>query len=301
VAVSSAPPWLFDALAQALGDEGARAYLGAALEPPAIGLRLRHGAERDAWIARLSAAAPEASFEAGKVSPLAIRVFGAGAPQKLPGYAEGAWTAQEEGSQLVALALGAVAGETVLDACAGRGNKTAILAAAVGDGGAVDAADLHASKLSRLGSELARMGLVVRATHAVDWAVGAGDVSGPYDRVLVDAPCSGSGTLGRRPDLYLRREAEDVSTLSRLQADIAARAASVLRPGGRMVYAVCSVLRQEAEDVVAALLARDPSLAPAPFDAGPARALAGEESQLRLLPHVHGTDGYFLASFVKTA
>jgi 16S rRNA (cytosine967-C5)-methyltransferase len=299
VAVSSAPPWLFDALTEALGAEGARAYLGAALEPPAIGLRLRHAAERDAWIARLREAAPDASFEAGKVSPLAIRVFGAGAPQKLPGYAEGAWTAQEEGSQLVALALGAAAGETVLDACAGRGNKTAILAAAVGDAGAVDAADLHASKLSRLESELSRMGLSVRATHAVDWARGAGDAVGPYDRVLVDAPCSGSGTLGRRPDLYLRREAEDVSTLARLQADIAARASSLLRPGGRLVYAVCSVLRPEAEDVVAALLAREPSLAAAPFDGGPARALAGEETQLRLLPYVHGTDGYFLASFVK--
>jgi len=134
----------------------------------------------------------------------------------------------------------------------------------------------------------------------VDWSVGSGDVAGDYDRVLVDAPCTGVGTLRRRPDLATRRDPADLSELSAKQAAIAARAAEHVRPGGgRLVYAVCSVLREEAEDVVTHLLARAPKLRPAPFDSPAVRALAGEASTLRLLPHVHGTDGYFVASFVR--
>ena len=138
-----------------------------------------------------------------------------------------------------------------------------------------------------------------RATFAVDWTVGAGDVTGVYDRVLVDAPCTGTGTLRRRPDLTSRRAPADVSALAAAQIAITARAAERVRPGGRLVYAVCSVLREEAEDVVLALAARAPSLRPAPFAGDAARALAGDAPTLRLLPHVHGTDGYFLASFVR--
>jgi 16S rRNA (cytosine967-C5)-methyltransferase len=198
---------------------------------------------------------------------------------------EGAWSIQEEGSQTVALALGAREGETVLDACAGRGNKTAILARAVGPSGAVDAADAHPKKLGQLGRELARLGLAARHTFAVDWSVGAGGIETVYDRVLVDAPCSGIGTLRRRPEIALRRESADLALLASLQTSIAARAAERLKQGGTMVYAVCSVLREEAEDVVERLLAARPALA--------------LENTHRLLPHVNGTDGYFIAVLVN--
>jgi 16S rRNA (cytosine967-C5)-methyltransferase len=163
--------------------------------------------------------------------------------------------------------------------------------------GAVDACDLHASKLEVLGRELSRIGLAARATYAVDWSVGAGDVTDTYDRVLVDAPCSGTGTLRRRPELQTRRAPEDLASLAKLQIAIASRAAERVRPGGQLVYAVCSVLREEAEEVVSALLLARPELAPAPFDADVVRALAGDASTLRLTPTAHGTDGYFLASF----
>jgi len=195
--------------------------------------------------------------------------------------------------------LGARPGETVLDACAGRGNKTSLLARAVLPRGAVDACDLHASKLERLQAECARMGARPRATFAVDWTVGSGDVRDLYDRVLLDAPCTGIGTLRRRPDLALRRAKDDVALLAATQLAILSRAAEHVRPGGRLVYAVCSVLREEAEDVVAALLARLPGLRAARFDAAEARALAGESASFRLLPDVHKTDGYFLASFER--
>jgi 16S rRNA (cytosine967-C5)-methyltransferase len=304
-AAASVAPWLVAALERALGADGARAFIAAGAEPPPTGVRIEDASARDAWLARLRearAAAKNAAFELGRVSPHAILARGAGRMEGLPGYADGAWTVQEEGSQLVALALGARAGDAVLDACAGRGNKTSLLARAVlSGGGAVDACDLHASKLERLRRELARLGLAPRATYAVDWSAGSGDVTARYDRVLVDAPCSGVGTLRRRPDLAARRAPEDLAALGAAQTEIAARAAEHVRPGGRLVYAVCSVLREESEEVVAALLARHPSLCPAPFDAPAARALAGDAPTLRLLPDAHGTDGYFVASFVRVS
>jgi 16S rRNA (cytosine967-C5)-methyltransferase len=167
--------------------------------------------------------------------------------------------------------------------------------------GAVDAADVHPAKLEALARDLSRTRRSVRACYAVDWSVGSGDVPRDYDRVLVDAPCSGVGTLRRRPDLQARREEGDLASLPALQRAILARAADHVRPGGRLVYAVCSVLREEAEEVIASLLAARPDLTLAPFDSPAARAKAGDAPTLRLLPHVDGTDGYFVASLVRAA
>ncbi len=285
-----------EALDRSLSPDGAQAFLRCGAEPPALGLRVEHASERERWLARLHEAAPAAAFAAGRISPRAIVARGAGKPQALPGWSEGAWAVQEEGSQLAALSVGARDGETVLDACAGRGNKTAVLARAVGSRGAVDACDAAPSKLERLRDELARLGLGPRATLAVDWTAGSGDVTAAYDCVLVDAPCTGVGTLRRRPEIALRRDRADLAAMAQTQIAIASRAAQHVRPGGALVYVVCSVLREEGEDVVAALLRADPALEAAPFDAPEARAVAGDAPTVRLLPHVHGTDGYFLAS-----
>ena len=295
--VASAPGWLRGALRRALGRAGASAFLSAGPVPPPLGLCLRPGEDREAWITRLQAAAPGASIEPGRGSPHAILVRGAGDLRKLPGYGE-AWLNQEEGAQGIALLLGARPGERVLDACAGRGNKTWLLAQQVG-GGAVDAADIHPAKLQHA----AKLG--ARASYAVDWSAGTGEVPEGYDRALVDAPCSGVGTLRRRPEIALRREEHDLGRLSALQAAIARHAASRTRDGGRLVFAVCSVLREECEAVVDRL-SGDPGegepqvrLEPAPFDAEAAAALGCEgATSVRLLPHVHGTDGYFAAMFV---
>jgi 16S rRNA (cytosine967-C5)-methyltransferase len=173
------------------------------------------------------------------------------------------------------------------------------LARAVGREGAVDACDASVAKLDRLGEELARLGLVGRAAFAVDWRVGSGEVRGSYDRVLVDAPCTGTGTLRRRPEIALRRLAADLASMTDTQMAIASRAALHVRPGGVLVYVVCSVLREEAEDVIAALVHARPELEPAPFDTPELRALFGEATSFRLLPQVHGTDGYFVAKFVR--
>ena len=300
-AFESTEPSLRAAVIRAIGEDAARALLGSHDGAPPIGLRIEDASARDAWLARLREARPQASFEVGRVSPHAVLARGAGRVIELPGYDEGAWTPQEEGSQLVALALGARAGEVVLDACAGRGNKTGLLARAVGAGGSVDAADVHPKKLDRLVRELERIECRPRATYAVDWSLGTGGAPPGYDRILIDAPCSGTGTLRRRPELALRRSAADVEELARLQRAILARAATLVKPGGRVVYAVCSVLREEAEDVLADVVAAS-GLETAPFDAPAAVAVAGDgATMLRLHPHEHGTDGYFVASFRRTS
>ena len=292
---TSLAPWLREGLVRALGEDGARALVrvdGA----PHTGLRVRATEDRDAWGERLANARPAATVERGDVSPLAILVRGAGKLAELPGYGA-AWTVQEEGSQVIALALGARPGDVVLDACAGRGHKTAVLAEAVGPRGAVDAADLHASKLDVLRAHLAELGLAPRAVAEVDLSVGLGSLRGPYDRALVDAPCTGTGTLRRRPELALRKKATDPARMAAMGRTILARVASAVRPGGRVVYSVCSVLREEAEDAI--MRPEELGLRPAPFDADVMRGLAGEATAVRLLPHLHGTDGYFIASFER--
>src|SRR5262249_17119985 len=150
--------------------------------------------------ATLQAAAPGATIERGQVSPRAILVRGAGDVRRLPGAGE-AWIVQEEGAQVVALAAGAKPGDRVLDACAGHGNKTWLLAGEGGRTGAVDAAALYPQKLAQL--QAGPAGKLVHQRFAVDWTAGTGDVPEGYDRVIVDAPCSGVGTLRRRPEIAL--------------------------------------------------------------------------------------------------
>lgn len=322
----SAPGWLRGALRRSIGRSGAAAYLSAGPIPPPIGLCLAPGEDRAGWIERLREAAPDATIEPGLVSPRAILVRGAGDVRKLPGgmvweapivglgdapitepadapiaSTDGAprWIIQEEGAQIVALAVGARPGERVLDACAGRGNKLWVLHHDVGPAGVVDAADLYPAKLALLG-EGARAGWA-HAAMAVDWTAGTGDVPSGYDRVLVDAPCSGIGTLRRRPEIALHRSADDLTRIGALQEEIILRAATRARDGGRVIVAVCSVLREEAEDLVARVSGArgaEMTLEPAPFDGEVIRSIAGDASSLRLLPHVHGTDGYFIASFI---
>ncbi len=279
---ASTPPWLVEALERSLGPGEGEAFLAAGPVPPPLGLRVRRG-ERDAWVEALRAEAPGASIEPGRAAPSAIVVRGAGDPRRLSGVASRELVVQEEGSQAVAHALGARPGERVLDACAGRGNKTVALGDAVGPGGRVDAADLSPKKLERLRAEAEAAGVRLGETFAVDWSIGAGAVpAGAYDRVLVDAPCSGVGTLRRRPEIARRRTPEDVARLAALQAQIVRRAAEAVRPGGTLVYAVCSVLVDEFEGVLAG-------------------GLEGfrEAEARRLLPQREGTDGYSIATLVR--
>jgi 16S rRNA (cytosine967-C5)-methyltransferase len=292
--VSSAPGWLRGALRKSLGRAGASAYLAAGPVPPPIGIAVRDAGEREAWRARLAESAPNAEIALGAASPHAILVRGAGRVHALAG-ADEAWIVQEEGAQVVALAVGARPGEKVLDACAGRGNKAWLLGAAIGGEGRLEAADLYPEKLDALRESAA--GKSVHATHAIDWTVGVGDVASDFDRVLVDAPCTGIGTLRRRPEIAAKRSLESVADLAALQVAITRRAATRARIGGRVIYAVCSVLTEEAEAIVTRLLEPTDELT---LELIPFESRDDHASSFRLLPQVQRTDGYFVASFVRT-
>jgi 16S rRNA (cytosine967-C5)-methyltransferase len=161
------------------------------------------------------------------------------------------------------------------------------------------ATDLYPAKLDALAAEFTRLGLEPPRVAAVDWTVGGGAVPRDFDRVLVDAPCSGSGTLRRRPEIAARLSPDDPERLSRTAEAILRRAATHTRPGGRVVFAVCSVLRDECESVVERV--RD-VLEPAPFDAPDvARLVNSGATSFRLTPLENGTDGFFVASFRKPA
>lgn len=295
-AARSTPDWLRAALGASLGEQGAGDYVCAGPIPPPLAVAVASPAERDAIVARLRAAAPEsAEIRPGALSPRAILLTGAGDPKKLPGF-EQDWIVQEEGAQALALALGARPGDTILDACAGRGNKTWLLAKLAGDAGRVIACDLHAAKLDKLIARIPNA-----QAFAVDWTIGPGDVPAEADRVLVDAPCSGTGTMRRRPDLIRRLSPNDVARLAENQIEITLAAATRAKAGALLVYAVCSVLREECEGVIERLAQGTDEIALEPVafaDDAPA-PMRGAHS-LRLLPHVHGTDGYFLAAFRVT-
>jgi 16S rRNA (cytosine967-C5)-methyltransferase len=283
----SAPPWLFAALERAVGEEEALGLLGAGERLGRSWVRVAAHAEVPEW---LSSAEPHRTVPGARAAP-------GGDPEKLEGYAQGAFTVQEPGAQLVALALGARPGERVLDACAGRGKKTMVLAERLEKEGELWATDSHPKKLQVLLREAERLHVVPPRTAAVDFTLGSGDVPGTFDRVLVDAPCTGVGTLRRRPEIAERLTPEDPARLGRLATTIVRGAASRVRSGGRLVFAVCSVLEDEAEAVVESV---SDLLAPISFDAPEICAMFGEGStHFRILPKKHGTDGYFVASFVK--
>lgn len=198
--------------------------------------------------------------------------------QALACFRDGWIEPQDEGSQLLALALDVRPGERVADFCAGAGGKTLALGALMENRGELHAFDASAGRLDRMAARLDRAGLsMVRRQPLDPSAPLPADATGSFDAVLVDAPCSGTGTWRRHPELRLREP--DLQALHELQLGILRRAASLLRPDGRLLYATCSVLREENEAVTGAFLAAHPDF------------VAGEP--LRLLPHVDETDGYY--------
>lgn len=260
------PAWLEERLTRDLGPERAKAFLGERPMPPPLALRAR--GPREALMERIRAERPSAEARAGGLSPEGVLVRGGGDPRRLSGYDDGLFVVMDEASQLVARAVGAQAGERVLDACAGRGGKTLALLDHMTAGspdrpGELVAADDHPEKLARMDDELRRLrhdpSRVAR--RAVDLSVGLGGLAeGSFDRVLVDAPCTGLGTIHRRPEILLRVGPDDPARLGELQVAIASRAARLVRPGGLLVVAVCSPTRAEGLDVIEALLRAAPDL-----------------------------------------
>lgn len=302
---ASVAPWLFDELCRSVGRQSALGLLGVPERPPADTATEAPDkasavtAARRGLSVRLTRRAdpiPEwaKNAEPGQLLPSALWLPPIGDLRQLPGYDEGAFVVQEEGAQWAALALGARPGERILDACAGHGQKASLLAERLGNDGTLWVNDIAPAKLDRLRRELDRLGLPHAQSRAIDLTQGIGDLPTDMDRVLVDAPCTGTGTLRRRPEILRRLGPDDPRRLADQATQLLRNAARLARPDGRVVFVVCSVLRIECEDVVQNVA---DILEPLAFDAPEAIRVAGAGAwQYRLLPTVHGTDGYYVAS-----
>ena len=224
----------------------------------------------------------------GTHHPDVVRVPSA-TPSRLPGYDDGWFVVQDEASVLVAAAVGASRGERVLDACAGPGGKATYLACHAGTSGLVVAGDVHPRRAWLVNDVARRLGTPVRA---VVQDARRPAVSGPFDAVLVDAPCSGLGAARRRPELLWRPRRESLAGLARLQVSILIGVADLVRPGGRLVYSVCTFPRAETDAAARAFLTKRPDFEPLPVP-GP----GGSAPTHRLWPHRDDTDAMFYAGF----
>lgn len=293
----SAPEWLFDALVDSVGQDNTRALLGcstrtdgslvtlgAPAPPPCV--RLREGAPVPDWLSEAvrGGLCPEA-FLAPKLGDL----------QQRAEWQAGHYVVQEEGALFAGLSLGTEPGETILDCCAGRGQKSSLIAEALGPTGQLWATDVGTAKLNELTREFERLRLPSPRTASVDWSRTPSlpsDFPAQFDRILVDAPCSGTGTLRHRPEITLRLKPADVERLAKNSERILRHVAPFAKPSSRVLFVVCSVLRRECEDVIQRV---SDLYEPAPLTSGP---FAGA-SQFRLLPQLHGTDGFFIASLTR--
>jgi 16S rRNA (cytosine967-C5)-methyltransferase len=282
------PPWLLVRWTQAYGAEMARAIAQANGREAALDLTVKQ--DPDHWAGVLG----------GRVLPTGtVRAIAHGPVAQLPGFAEGAWWVQDAAAALPARLLGDVRGKSVADLCAAPGGKTAQLAQA---GARVVAVDRTEARLTRLRQNLARLKLAAEtvAADATQWQ------AGPFDAVLLDAPCSSTGTIRRHPDIpWLKREG-DLAELTTLQRSLLAHAVEMVKPGGLLIYCTCSLEPEECEAIVTDLLARDSQLRRRPVTAaevGGCGELVTANGDLRTLPchlpdttpQLGGMDGFYAA------
>ncbi|UMR30834.1 RsmB/NOP family class I SAM-dependent RNA methyltransferase [Massilia sp. MB5] len=296
------PKWLFDKLVAQYGEEETLVLADALNTPAPLDLRVNAlKANRDEVVAELAAAPIVATPT--PYSALGLRVLKKPALQNLPLFKSGAIEVQDEGSQVLAQILGAKRGEMVVDFCAGAGGKTLALGAQMRNTGRLYAFDVSEKRLAKLKPRLARSGLSnvhpVAIAHEKDAKIKR--LAGKIDRVLVDAPCSGMGTLRRNPDVKWRQQPEAIAELQEKQTAILDGAARLVKSGGRLVYATCSLLDEENDMVAAKFVETHPDFVLIPMH----QVLAEQKIELdmgdylKLLPHKHQTDGFFAAVFER--
>jgi 16S rRNA (cytosine967-C5)-methyltransferase len=287
------PEWLMTRWTAAYGAVTARAIAAANRNEPALDLTVK--SDPEAWAKKLG----------GRVlATQSVRVNASGAVSTLPGFAEGAWWVQDAAASLPARLLGDVRGRQVADLCAAPGGKTAQLALA---GASVTAVDRAPARLKRLRDNLARLGLSAEivAADVEQWT------AGPFDAVLLDAPCSSTGTIRRHPDVPWLKTAADVAKLSALQRRLLDRAVALTKSGGTLVYCTCSLEPQENEMIVADLLVRETCLQRAPINSAEifgCREFISKDGDLRTLPchfsdsdsRFAGVDGFYAVRLVKS-
>ena len=292
------PDWIMNRLLAQFGEDEAMQLTDALNQPAPLDLRVNTlKSDRD----NAEAALTHAGIVCAPTpfSPLCLRMHKKPALQNMPMFKEGHVEVQDEGSQLLAQIVGAKRGEMVADFCAGAGGKTLALGAWMRNTGRLYAFDVSEKRLAKLKPRLARSGLSnvhpVLIAHENDAKVKR--LAGKLDRVLVDAPCSGLGTLRRNPDMKWRQREQDLEELNTKQRSILASAARLVKPGGRLVYATCSLLDEENQAVVNDFLGKHTE-----FSLRPMSEIAAEQKLpltlgdfLQLLPHRQQTDGFFAA------
>jgi 16S rRNA (cytosine967-C5)-methyltransferase len=292
VAALDMPAWLFDRWTRHYGEPAARAIAAINAQEPALDLTVKGDA--DSWAQRLR----------GRVLPTGtVRAAVHGPVSMLPGFQEGAWWVQDAAAALPVQLFGDLTGKRVVDLCAAPGGKTAQLALA---GAAVTAVDRSGPRLNRLRDNLQRLGLSAEVViaDATEWN------AEPFDAVLVDAPCSSTGTIRRHPDIPWLKQENDITALANLQRRLIDRAVALTKPGGTIVYCTCSLEPDEGETIVAGLLERDSRVRRAPL--APAEvfglsALITADGDLRSLPsflpdpdpQMAGLDGFFAARLTR--
>jgi 16S rRNA (cytosine967-C5)-methyltransferase len=286
------PPWLMARWNENYGTATARAIAAAHAHEPALDLTAK--SDPETWAARLD----------GRVLPTgSVRTIRHGAITALPGFAEGAWWVQDAAAALPAQLLGNVRGQRVADLCAAPGGKAAQLAAA---GAHLTAVDRSPARLDRLRGNLARLSLEAELVCAdvEEWT------AEPFDAVLLDTPCSSTGTVRRHPDVPWLKQPSDIATLAALQRRLVTHAAGLIRPGGFLVYCTCSLEPEEGEQVIAELVAREASVRRVPIMASELSGRAEfitKEGDLRTLPchfpdsdpRFAGIDGFYAARLEK--
>lgn len=287
------PAWLLERWRKHYGADVAQQIAQANGHEPALDLTVKQDAE--SWAERLR----------GRVLPTGtVRTIAQGAITLLPGFAEGAWWVQDAAAALPSKLLGDIRGLKVADLCAAPGGKTAQLSAA---GAQVTAVERSPARVGRLRENLARLSLEAEtvAADVVEWQ------AGPFDAVLLDAPCSATGTIRRHPDVpWLKAEA-DITALTGMQEKLLDRAVALTKPGGVLVYCVCSLEPEEGEQQIEKLLARNPAVRRRPITAaevGDQTAFVSPQGDLRTLPQMlpdpdprwGGLDGFFAARLTRT-
>jgi 16S rRNA (cytosine967-C5)-methyltransferase len=296
------PDWLWSALVSEHGEKEALGIAQGMFNAAPLDLRVNLARiDRDTALARLAGDGLSASPT--PFSPSAVRLQGKPAINRHPLFTDGLVEVQDEGSQLLAWLVAARRGEMVADYCAGAGGKTLALAMLMRGTGRIYAMDISGSRLAGLAPRAARAG--VTNVHSIVLS-GENDartkrLAGKMDRVLVDAPCSGFGTLRRNPDFKWRQGPGAIEELSAKQGRILDAAARLVKPGGRLVYATCSILRAENDAVADAFIAKHSEFRTVSCaEILRAQRIALDTGErLRLWPHVHGTDGFFAAAFER--
>lgn len=296
----SQPTWLVEELRAICPGEELAAWLQANQKEPPSAIRVNTLKSSTDEVESLLASVI-ASMAPHELAPESLVLEGMHGPARdLPGFGEGLWQAQDPGATALSRLLGVEPGMRVLDLCAGAGGKTGHLAALMQDKGELVAVEPSKGRARGLGFNLERLGVNCAQVLQCDGRELPAGI-GSFDRIIIDAPCTGLGVVGRRPDVRWRRSPEDAVRLAVLQLELGRAGARLLKPGGALLYCTCTVTRAENQEVVQALMQDEPGLK-IEWDleaAGPSGRAIGADGFFRTKPHVHGCDAFFGARLVR--